>query len=126
MGIDAEALLQEELQKPSSVTSLVTQRQLPGLQGRSSDKKHLASLQRMGESGENTVQAVGVMCAATVYAQGKVEAAATIMTQRILGTEREKVLDVFLTTVTGKLMVMMQAGVLAIVETLPERLGEEL
>jgi len=78
--------------------------------------------------GYKTKQAINVLIALGVYSQGQMEAAAVTMTERLYRMQetRSDIVVAFMTKLTGKMMIGMQAGVMAYLETLPSRLGEEL
>lgn len=92
------------------------------------DKKHQATLQGMVDSGRSTALAIQLVTALSVYAQGKLEASAVTMMDRLLYIQetRSDVVAEYMGKVTGKLMVSQQAGVMALTETLTPRLAEFL
>ena len=92
------------------------------------DKKHQQSMERMERKGESTALAIKLLVALHVYAQGQLEAGAVTMTERLfrIQEERADVVAAYMMKVTGKLMIMQQAGVMAVLETLSPRLGEDL
>ena len=123
---ETEQALQQELESQPSNMPVVYQGQVQLPAPPKKDKKHQAAIQRMVRNGQTTAMAVRLMTAVPVYAQGQLEVASAVMLNRLTGTERPEVIQAFMVKTTGKLMNMMQAGVMAVVETLPGRLGEDL
>ena len=123
---ETEQALQQELESQPSNMPVVYQGQVQLPAPSKKDKKHQAAIQRMVRNGQTTAMAVRIMTAVPVYAQGQLEVGSAVMFKRLSGTERPEVVQAFMVKTTGKLMNMMQAGVMAVVETLPGRLGEDL
>ena len=123
---ETEQALQQELESQPANMPVVYQGRVQLPAPPKKDKKHQAAIQRMGNNAQTTAMAVRSMTAVMVYAQGQLEVGSAVMFNRLTGTERPEVVQAFMVKTTGKLMNMMQAGVMAVVETLPGRLGEDL
>ena len=123
---ETEQALQQELESQPSNMPVVYQGQVQLPAPLKKDKKHQAAIKRMIDDGQTTAMAVRIMTAVPVYAQGQLEVGSAVMFNRLSAPERPEVVQAFMVKTTGKLMNMMQAGVMAVVETLPGRLGEDL
>ena len=82
--------------------------------------------QLMVIEGQRTWAAIAVTLWLTLNVQEKMDKGVGAMTRRVLDVDREKVHQIFITTLTGELMVSLKASVNAYMQTLPGRLGERL
>ena len=124
---EVEQSLQWELDNQQPTTPVVSDGEFP-LATVKKDKKHQQSMQRMSRKGQSRALAIKLIVALHVYAQGQLEAGAVTMTERLfrIQEERADVVVAYMTKVTGKLMIMQQAGVMAVLETFSPSLGEDL
>lgn len=81
---------------------------------------------RIVQSTQRTMLAASSMIGATVHAQRQLDAGQEALTGQFYGTNRHEVGNEFMQGVTSRCMAMMEAGVMAILESHPRRIAEDL
>ncbi len=127
---DLQAALAAELKtgsNPGGCTQLSLPHQVQLVPGRRGDPVH--ELQRHYEmlyKAQRTNTAMNAMVAVCSHAQRQMEAGAEVMITRLNTTPRSEALQQFMLMVTCRCLNLMEAGVLALAESLPSRLAEDL
>ena len=82
--------------------------------------------QQMLWAGERTVAANQAMLAVAVHTYQQLDAAQEAMMSSYLGVKRTDTGNKFMAQVTNELLTFVKAGAMAMVESLPKRLAEEM
>ena len=81
---------------------------------------------RMVQTTQRTVIAQNSMIAAAVHAQRQLDLAQEIMIDRFYGVKRRPAMNEFMSHVTSRCLSLAESGVMAILESHPKRIAEEL
>jgi len=81
---------------------------------------------RMVQTTQRTVIAQNSMIAVAVHAQRQLDLAQEIMIDRLYGVKRRPAMNQFMNQVTSRCLSMAESGVMAILESHPKRIAEDL
>jgi len=81
---------------------------------------------RMVQTTQRTVIAANSMVAVAVHAQRQLDLAQEVMTERFYGVKRRSAMNEFMSHVTSRCLSTAESGVMAILESHPKRIAEEL
>ena len=81
---------------------------------------------RMLQTTQRTALAVNSMIAVTVHGQNQLDKTQEVMTDRFYATKRRPEMNQFMARVTSRCLSMAESGVMAILESHPKRIGEDL
>ena len=81
---------------------------------------------RMVQTTQRTVVAANSMIAVAVHAQQQLDLAQEVMADRFYGSRRRPAMNEFMSEVTSRCLSMAESGVMAILESHPKRVAEDL
>ena len=94
--------------------------------GRKEAEKEQLRLQRIVYEAQRTAMVNNSIVAVIVHAHQQLDAAQEAMLSRFVGVQRTDTGNQFMSQVTVKLLGLAEAGVLALVESYPKRVAEEV
>ena len=81
---------------------------------------------RIFQTAQRTALGVNSMVAVTVHGQKQLDVAQEVMTDCFYGVNRRPEMNEFMARVTSRCLSMAESGVMAILESHPKRIGEDL
>jgi len=94
--------------------------------GRKAAEQEQARQWNMVQTTQRTALAADSMVAVTVHAQRKLDMAQEAMADRFYGVRRREAMNRFMGHVTSRCLGLAESGVMAILESHPKRIAEEL
>jgi hypothetical protein len=94
--------------------------------GRKMAEEEQARQWRMEQATRRALAAINSVMVVTAHAQRQLDRAQAVMADRFYGVKRRAVMNEFMGEVTSRLVRITEAGVIAIVESHPKRIAEEL
>jgi hypothetical protein len=97
-----------------------------GRQARRQAEAELARQWRMVQTTQRSIIAVNSIIAVAAHGQRQLDIAQEVMSDRFYGVKRRPAMNQFMANVTSRCLQMAEAGVMAILESHPRRVAEDL